>query len=274
MRTAGSTRCATATLGHATSSTFPGDLRRANLQDHPYVVCVWASNVAESLYGADKPKPMLEWLMRRSGPLTSTVAEAFAFVRSRPGLPAADLQYHFAPAYFVDNGAEQLDGHAFTMGPVLVSPKSRGEIRLAGTDPTAKPRIFANTLAEPEDLAALVTGVELAREIAAAEPLAAARGREIHPGADVRDAADVEEFVRRKVELLYHPSGTVGMGDADAPLDPELRVRGIEGLRVIDASVFPVIPSGNTNAPTIMVAERAADLLKGCVATPAATAGA
>ena len=246
----------------------------ANLQDHPYVVCVWASNVAESLYGADKPKPMAEWLLRRSGPLTSTVAEAFAFVRSRPGLPAADLQYHFAPAYFVDNGAEEFDGHAFTMGPVLVSPKSRGEIRLASADPTAKPRIRTNTLAEPEDLAALVTGVELAREIAAAQPLAAARGREIYPGAGTRDDADVEDFVRRKVELIYHPAGSVGMGGPDAPLDPELRVRGVEGLRVVDASVFPVIPGGNTNAPTIMVAERAADLLKGRVAQAATTAGA
>jgi choline dehydrogenase-like flavoprotein len=244
----------------------------ANLQDHPYVSCIWVANVAESLYGADKPKPMLEWLMRRSGPLTSTIAEAFAFVRSRPGLPAADLQYHFAPAFFADNGAEEFDGHAFTMGPVLVSPKSRGAIRLASADPTAKPRILTNTLSEPEDLAALVTGVELAREIAAAEPLASIRGREIYPGAEARDDADIEEYVRRKVELIYHPSGSVGMGGAGAPLDPELRVRGVEGLRVVDASVFPVIPGGNTNAPTIMVAERAADLLRGRVAPAATTA--
>jgi choline dehydrogenase len=243
-----------------------------NLQDHPYVVCVWESTVAESLYGADKPKPLLEWLLRRTGPLTSTVAEAFAFVRSRPGLPAADLQYHFAPAYFVENGAKEFDGHAFTMGPVLVSPKSRGEIRLAAADPVAKPRIITNTLSEPEDLAALVTGVELAREIARAEPLASARGREIHPGDAVRDDADVEDFVRRQVELLYHPSGTCRMGGSDAVLDPELRVRGIENLRVIDASVFPLIPGGNTNAPTIMVAERAADLVKGKVAAPLAPA--
>ena len=244
----------------------------ANLQDHPYVVCVWESTVAESLYGADKPKALLEWLLRRSGPLTSTVAEAFAFVRSRPGLPAADLQYHFAPAYFVDNGAEEFDGHAFTMGPVLISPKSRGEVRLAAADPVAKPKIITNTLAEPEDLAALVTGIELAREIAGAEPLRSARGREIYPGPDVREDADVEDFVRRHVELLYHPSGTCRMGGDDAVLDPELRVRGVEGLRVVDASVFPVIPGGNTNAPTIMVAERAADLVRGKVAAPATTA--
>jgi choline dehydrogenase len=246
----------------------------ANLMDHPYVVCVWEATVAESLYGADKPKPLLEWMLRRSGPLTSTVAEAFAFVRSRPGLPAPDLQYHFAPAYFVDNGAEEYDGHAFTMGPTLVAPKSRGEIRLAAADPLAKPKILTNALSEPEDIAALVTGVELARELAMAEPLASARGREIYPGAAIRDDADVEDFIRRNVELLYHPCGTCRMGGDDAVLDPELRVRGVEGLRVVDASVFPLIPGGNTNAPTIMVAERASDLIKNGTGAAAAAAAA
>ena len=242
----------------------------ADLQDHPYVTCVWEASVAESLYGADRPRPTLEWLLRRTGPLTSSVAEAFAFVRSRPGLPAADLQYHFAPAYFVRNGQEEFDGHAFTMGPVLISPRSRGSVRLRSADPAAKPRILTNALADPEDVAALVTGIELAREIAAAEPLAGAVAREIYPGPSVRDDADVEAFVRRFAELLYHPSGTCRMGGEDAVLDPELRVRGVEGLRVCDASIFPVIPGGNTNAPTIMVAERGADLIRGRVAAPAA----
>ncbi|HEU4976488.1 MAG TPA: GMC family oxidoreductase N-terminal domain-containing protein [Baekduia sp.] len=243
-----------------------------NLQDHPYATCIWEASAAESLYGADRPKPLLEWVLRRSGPLTSTVAEAFAFVRSRPGLPAADLQYHFAPAFFYKNGEEEFDGHAYTMGPVLVSPKSRGHVRLRSADPAAKPRILTNTLAEPEDLAALVTGVELAREIAAADPLASITRRELHPGEDVRADGDVEAWVRRSVELLYHPSGTCRMGSEDAVLDPELRVRGVTGLRVADASVFPIVPGGNTNAPTIMVAERAADLVKGRVAAPAAPA--
>jgi choline dehydrogenase len=245
-----------------------------NVQDHPYVTCVWEASAPESLYGADKPKPLLEWLLRRSGPLTSSVAEAFAFVRSRPGLPAADLQYHFAPAFFVKNGEEEFDGHAFTMGPVLVSPKSRGHVRLRSADPTAKARILTNSLADPEDVAALVTGVELAREIAAADPLASAVRREIYPGAGARSDGDVEAWVRANVELIYHPSGTCRMGGADAVLDPELRVRGVEALRVADASVFPIVPGGNTNAPTIMVAERAADLIKGKVTAPAAPAGA
>jgi choline dehydrogenase-like flavoprotein len=234
-----------------------------NLHDHPYVVCIWESTVPESLYGADKPKPMAEWLLRRSGPLTSTVAEAFAFVRTRPGLPAADVQYHFAPAYFADNGFEEFDGHAFTFGPVLVSTKSRGNLRLRSSDPLEKPRIVTNTLAEPEDMASLVAGVKLAREIAQKEPLAEATGREIYPGSGVVDDADIEAFVRRNVELLYHPVGTCKMGTGDdAVVDPQLRVRGIDGLRVVDASIMPQIPGGNTNAPTIMIAERAADLIK------------
>jgi choline dehydrogenase-like flavoprotein len=238
-----------------------------NLHDHPYIVCVWTSKLGGSLYGGDHPRYLAEWLLRRSGPLTSAVAEAFAFVRSRPGLPAPDLQFHFAPAYFVENGFDEFDGHAFTLGPVLLTPKSRGEVRLRSADPTAKARILTNSLAEPEDVAALVAGMRLAREIAATGPLAEAVGEELFPGPDVGDDdEDLEADLRRRLELLYHPVGTCRMGDGeDAVLDPELRVRGIEGLRVVDASVMPVIPGGNTNAPTIMVAERAADLVRGTI---------
>jgi choline dehydrogenase len=241
-----------------------------NLQDHPYVVCIWESSAPESLYGADKPKPLLEWALRRTGPLTSSVAEAFAFVRSRPGLPAPDLQYHFAPAYFNDNGFDEFEGHAFTMGPVLISPKSRGRLRLSSSDPSAKPRILTNTLAEEEDVRALVAGMKLAREIASAQPLAEATAREIFPGPDVVSDDDLVADIRRRVELLYHPVGTCKMGSGDdAVVDAELRVRGVEGLRVADASIMPVIPGGNTNAPTVMIGERAADLIRGAVATPA-----
>jgi len=235
-----------------------------NLQDHPYVVCIWESTLGGSLYGADKPKPLLEWILRRSGPLTSTVAEAFAFVRSRPGLPAADLQYHFAPAYFNDNGFDEFDGHAFTLGPVLVTPKSRGWIKLRSADPADKPRILTGSLSEPEDVQALVAGMKIAREIAAAEPLAEAKGREIFPGDGVDTEDDLAADLRRRVELLYHPVGTCKMGSGeDAVVDAELRVRGIGNLRVADASVMPVIPGGNTNAATIMIGERAADLIRG-----------
>ena len=235
-----------------------------NLQDHPYVTSVWDVPGGGSLADAESPKAMLEYLLRRSGPLTSSVAEAIAFVRSKPGLAQPDLQFHFAPAYFVDNGFQEYDGHAITMGPALVAPRSRGWVRLRSTNPADKPRILTNSLAEPEDVAALVAGARRAREIAAAEPFASELGRELFPGPDVTSDEDIADDLRSRVELLFHPVGTCRMGSGeDAVVDPELRVRGVDGLRVVDASVFPIIPSGNTNAPTIAVAERAADLIAG-----------
>ena len=239
-----------------------------DLQDHPFntVVC----EVAEgSLADAEHPRYLAEWLLRRSGPLTSTVAEAFAFVRSKPGLPAPDLQFHFAPAYFVDHGAEEYDGHAITVGPVLITPRSRGSVTLRSADPRDKPRILTNSLADPEDVAAMVAGMRIAREIVAAGPLREVFRKELFPGPEVADD-DLEADLRRRVELLYHPVGTCRMGtDDEAVVDERLRVKGVENLRVADASVMPVVPGGNTNAPTIMVAERGADLIR---ATEAVTA--
>jgi len=234
-----------------------------NLQDHPYVVCVWDVPGGGSLADAEKPKALLEYLLRHTGPLTSSVAEAFAFVRSRPGLPAPDLQFHFAPAYFVDNGFEEYDGHAISMGPVLVKPKARGWVRLRSPDPAAKPRILTNSLSDDEDVAALVAGVRLSRQIAAAGPFAEALGRELFPGAEVDTDEALAADVRRRAELLYHPVGTCRMGAGpDAVVSPALQVHGLDRLRVVDASVMPLIPGGNTNAPTIMIAEKAADLIR------------
>jgi choline dehydrogenase-like flavoprotein len=234
-----------------------------NLQDHPYVVCVWDVPGGGSLADAEKPMALLEYLLRRTGPLSSSVAEAFAFVRSRPGLPAPDLQFHFAPAYFVDNGFEEYDGHAVSMGPVLVKPRSRGWVRLRSADPAAKPRILTNSLSVDVDVAALVAGVRLSREIAAAGPFAEALGRELFPGAEVDTDEAIAADVRRRAELLYHPVGTCRMGSGpDAVVSPSLQVHGLERLRVVDASVMPLIPGGNTNAPTIMIAEKAADLIR------------
>ncbi len=235
----------------------------SNLHDHPSLVCTWDLPGGGSLADAEKPKAMLEWLLRRSGPLSSSVAEAFAFVRSRPGLPAPDLQFHFAPAYFVDHGATTYDGHALTIAPVLVSPKSRGHLRLRSADPSAPPRILTNMLVEPEDVAAMVAGVKIAREIASSGPLKDLVGAELLPGSPVSDDDDITADLRRRVETLYHPVGTCRMGsDEGAVVDPQTRVHGIEALRVVDASIMPLIPGGNTNAPAIMVAERAADLIR------------
>jgi choline dehydrogenase-like flavoprotein len=234
-----------------------------NLQDHPFLTMLYEMSDTHSLYKADAPKNMLEWVLRRSGPLTSTVAESVAFVRTREGLPAADIQFHVGAVYFEKHGEEEFDGHCFTIAPTLLTPKARGTLRLRSSDPLAKPRIRTNTLAEDEDIASMVAGMRLARKIVATEPLATKMIRALKPGDDVQSDEELIEHLRERVELIYHPVGTCRMGqDDDAVVDERLRVRGIDGLRVADASIMPVIPGGNTNAPTIMVAERAADLIK------------
>jgi choline dehydrogenase len=234
------------------------------LQDHPFVTVLFEVSDPNTLYGADKPKPLAEWLLRKNGPLTSSVAEVSAFVRTRSGLPAADLSFHIGALFFEEHGAVEFDGHAATFGPVLVSTRSRGRVWLRSSDPRDKPRILTNTLSERDDVESLVAGVKLSRAMAQSAPLAGTVVRELKPGSEFESDEEIEASVRSRVELLYHPVGTCAMGAGeDAVLDPELRVRGLEGLRVVDASVMPSIPGGNTNAPTIMIAERAADLIRG-----------
>jgi len=235
-----------------------------NLQDHPYIVCVWETELGGTLLDAEKPKELLNFLMRRTGLLTSNVAEGSLFTRTRPGLPAADLQFHFGPVFFVDHGFTTHERHAYSLVPILVTPKSRGHVRLKSSDPLAYPAILGNHLTEPEDVATLVAGVKLARRIAAAEPLAAASGTELFPGPEVDDDDEaIETDIRKRVELTYHPVGTCRMGGGDeAVVDPELRVRGVDGLRVVDASVMPLIPGGNTHASTVMIGEKASDLIR------------
>jgi choline dehydrogenase-like flavoprotein len=234
-----------------------------NLQDHPFVTLCFESKDTDDLAAAEKPRALLQYLLRRSGPLTSNVGEAMAFIRTRPGLPAPDIELIFAPAYYHQHGFDTYDGHAFTLGPVLIAPRSRGRLRLRSAAPEAKPQIVGNHLAEAEDLMSLVAGIRKTREIAATEPLAKFCGRELVPGPDTSGDEDIEAFVRREVELLYHPAGTCRMGTGDdAVVDPELRVRGTEGLRVVDASVMPLNPGGHIHAPVMMVAEKAADLIR------------
>lgn len=243
-----------------------------NLQDHPFVSVIWEISDRNTLFGADSPRHLAEWVLRRSGPLTSSVAEVVAFVRTRPGLPAADVQFHMAPAYYEDHGAEEYDGHCAVIAPVLVSPQARGKVWLRSADPTVKPRILTNSLSEPDDVRSLVDGMVLAREIASQSPLREVVVKELKPGVAAVERGDLEADLRRRLMLIYHPVGTCRMSDdgADAVVDSHLRVHGLHGLRVVDASVMPVITGGNTNAPTIMIAERAADLIRGRVPEAAA----
>jgi choline dehydrogenase len=236
-----------------------------NLQDHPFVTMIWEVSDQNTLYGAEKPRSLAEWMLRRSGKLSSTVAEVVAFTRTRGGLPAADIQFHMGAAYFEDHGAETYEGHCAVIAPVLVSPKARGQVWLRSSDPLAKPHIITNTLSEPDDLESMIAGMTLAREIAAQQPLGEVIMKELKPGPDVQGREQLEADLRRRLMLIYHPVGTARMSDTDglAVVDSQLRVHGLEGLRVADASIMPTIVGGNTNAPTIMIAERAADLIRG-----------
>jgi len=207
----------------------------------------------------------LRYLLRRDGPGTSNIAEGGGFVRTRHARDErADLQFHFIPALLDDHGRKRLPGDGYTMHACMLRPQSRGTIRLKSANPADPPAINANYLSDADgyDLRMLVEGVRLSREIFAAPAFDAYRGSEIFPGSAVQSDADIAAFIRRKAETVYHPVGTCRMGAGDdAVVDSELRVHGIAGLRVVDASVMPSLPGGNTNAPTIMIAERAADLI-------------
>ena len=237
-----------------------------NLLDHPFVSVCYASTQPISLYGLETAENMQEYIEHQSGPFTSNVAESGAFIKTRPDLPEPNLQYHFAPVYYINHGFTMPEGHGFTVGPTLVSPQSSGRLSLRSTDPTQQPAISANYMASEADLQVLVEGIKLARRLAQAKALDPFRGEEMLPGRQVQSDEELIAYIRSSAETLYHPVGTCKMGQDDlAVVDEQLRVRGVEGLRVIDASIMPTIVNGNTNAPTIMIAEKAADLLRGRV---------
>jgi choline dehydrogenase len=236
----------------------------AHYQDHPFYLLNWETEAKGTLAEAESLRQMASFFLRGRGLLTSTVAEATAFLRTDAALPAPDLQLHYGAAYFHNHGFDTHPNPAFVIAPTLVAPQSRGRITLRTADPADKPSILGNHLTEQADVDAMVAGVELAREIVAQEALSGVRGRELHPGEHVVDRAGIEKELRRETELIYHPTSTARMGVAgEGVVDNELRVFGVEGLRVVDASVFPTIPRGNTNAATYMVAEKAADLIGG-----------
>ena len=168
-------------------------------------------------------------------------------------------------AYFEDHGAEEYDGNCMVIAPVLVSPQAGGQVWLRSADPTDKPRIITNTLGPPDHLASMLAGLRLGREIANQSPLKETIVKELKPGSEAVDDEDLAADLRQRLMLINHPVGTCRMSDTDenAVVDSQLRVHAVEGLRVADASIIPIIPGGNTNAPTIMIAEKAADVIRG-----------
>ena len=242
------------------------------LQDHPLVPTIWHVREGRSLFRGESPAGYAQWFARRRGPLTSNLAEAGLYTRSSPELAEPDLQFHFLPVKYWQQARVDPDVDAFTACAVLVDVHSRGSVRLRSADPTWAPAIDAGYLTDDRDLEALVTGVQKAREIASVGPLAGVLAEEWSPGGTVSSREGLRDAVRQTLESLYHPVSSARMGtDDQSVVDPELRVHGIDGLRVVDASVMPTLVRGNTNAPTIMIAERGADLVRAALGsrTPA-----
>ncbi len=237
-----------------------------NLQDHLLIGVEYECREPIGLHNADSIKNILRYFLFKNGPLTSTVAEAAAFLKTSSAIssPAApNIELVFAPVFYMDNGFQNPDLHGFSIGIALQKPESRGYLELKSKDPFAAPAIQPNYLASETDLAACLEGVKLAREIFGSKQFNQFRGREWWPGEAAKTDDDFAEHIRRTAETIYHPVGTLKIGnDAMAVVDGWLRVRGVEGLRVVDASVIPLQITGHTNAPTIAIAEKAADLIK------------
>ncbi|MFC4374251.1 GMC family oxidoreductase [Nocardia halotolerans] len=236
-----------------------------NLTDHLISLMGFAVD-SGTLFAAEKPLELLNYLARRQGMLTSNVGEAYGFVRSRPELDLPDLEIIFGPAPFYDEGIGIAPGHGIAIGPILLQPRSRGTVTLASADPMAKALVDPRYLSDPDgaDRAALLAGLRIAHSIVSAEPLGSRIGRFLQPK---REKPTVEETLEDALtwhsHTLYHPTSTCRMGsDAASVVTPELTVRGLDGLRVADASVMPTIIRGHTHAPAVVIGEKAADLLR------------
>lgn len=239
-----------------------------NLQDHLEFYFQFRCKQPVSLNGKldwwNKLKIGVRWLLKKEGLGATNHFESCGFIRSKAGVEWPDLQYHFLPAAMRYDGKEAFDGDGFQLHIGHNKPKSRGSVYVQSDDPRQPPRIRFNYLQHEDDREGFRDCVRLTREIVSQPAMDAYRGSEIQPGVDVQSDEEIDAFVRQAVESAYHPSCTCKMGvDDQAVVGPDTRVRGLTGLRVVDSSIFPTIPNGNLNAPTIMVAERAADLIRG-----------
>ena len=241
-----------------------------NLTDHLEVYFQMAATQPITLFSSlgliAKGKIGAQWLLTQEGLGATNHFESCAFIRSRPGVRWPDLQYHFLPAAISYNGKDLAEQHGFQAHVGPMRSKSRGHVLLRSKDPRDKPAIFFNYMSHPDDWVEFRAAVRLTREIFAQPAFAPFRGDELSPGADVQTDEQIDAFIRQHVESAYHPCSTCRMGDVADPLavvDRDTRVIGVENLRVADASIMPTITTGNLNAPTIMLAEKAADHIRG-----------
>lgn len=240
-----------------------------HLHDHPDVVQVMDAPGVHDLFGLSLPgmvnvvRGMLEWRRSRTGMLTTNFAEAGGFIRSDPGEPAPDLQLHFVVGKLLDHGRKTVLGHGYSSHVCLLQPRSRGTVALASNDPLQLPLVDPRFLSDPDDMARMVRGVRQMRTILSQPALARFGAKELAASAGARTDAQIEQFIRQQADTIYHPVGSCRMGPGPLDVvDAQLRVHGMQGLRVVDASIMPRIVSGNTNAPTVMIAEKAVDLLR------------
>ena len=203
--------------------------------------------------------------------VASNINEATGYIKSKPGLDRPDIQIGFAPAVRARGGRKLVRGHGYSSNVSLMHPKSKGTITIRDADPMSSPVINPNFLSEGEDLEAMVKGIKVARQILGSPAFDKIRGKELRPGISAQSDEELTQYVRDNCATVYHPVRTCAMGPAKnkmSVVDPELKVKGIEGLRVVDASIMPLQIGGNTNAPTIMIAEKASDMILGKAPLP------
>ncbi len=240
-----------------------------HLHDHVDVVQVVNAPHLKDLFGLSLAglvravKGIVEWRNFRTGMLTTNFAEAGGFIKSQPQEALPDLQLHFVIGKLVDHGRKTVFGHGYSCHVCLLRPQSRGSVTLASADPMQPPRVDPNFLADPDDMARMVRGFKLMRTILQQPALAGYRGQELPVSAAAQTDKEIEQFIRNYGDTIYHPVGSCRMGPGPLDVvDAQLRVHGMQGLRVVDASVMPRIVGGNTNAPVIMMAEKAADMIR------------
>jgi len=253
--------------GIATQHHLPGVGQ--HLHDHPDVVQVVDAPKLTDLFGLsikgglNTLKGILEWRNQRSGTLTTNFAEAGGFIKSLPNETSPDLQLHFVIGKLVNHGRTTVWGHGYSCHVCVLRPLSRGSVKLAGKDPMTNPLVDPNFFAVRDDMDRLIRGFRLARQILAQPALAQFGGRELAATAGAHTDDQIEQVIRNYGDTIYHPVGSCRMGSGALDVvDTQLRVHGLQGLRVVDASIMPRVVSGNTNAPVVMIAEKAADLIK------------
>jgi choline dehydrogenase len=249
-----------------------------NLQDHMDVYLT-AETTPVSFNESDRPDRVilygLEYLMFKNGPMTACVCEAGAFTRSSDEVSTPDIQIHCLPAFVIDHGRQRVRGHGMTINTCNLRPRSIGEVTLRSADPADKPLINPNFLDDPHDWEVSLAGFEFGRRLLQSEAFAPFIKREHMPGANVRSQEEIKAYIRQWSKTDYHPVGTCKMGEDElAVVDTDLRVRGLEGLRVIDASIMPTLISGNTSAPSVMIGEKGAHHILHGASRPVAVSGA